>query len=236
MNTQDDHGDGNGLDARSAEESVRASRRRFARAGLSSSVVLGSLVSKPVLGQVAYRCTVSGQLSGNVSAPRDPNAVCATGRSLTYWRDNAWPGPVGVTLVKGTLPASSNCKFTGQATKGTPFNGFVSSSGAPALTATFFYTEAGLCPVTTSSSALTATLLQVLSNTAGNEDIFDLGRVTVASLLNAYTVPNYPVTARRISEMFNAVCNGGTYPVAGVNQSLTLAGVVRYLKQWYPQT
>jgi hypothetical protein len=237
MNAQHDHSDGEGAVAGPGEERVHVSRRRFARAGLSSSVVLGSLVSKPVLGQVAYRCTVSGQLSGNVSAPREPNATCNKGSSPTAWVNNTWPtSPMSATpaLVKGELP-KSNCKFDGgQNVKGTAFNGFVSASGAPALMAKFFYDESStLCAVTTSDTTLTASLLQVLANPNGSGDIYELGRVTVASLLNAYTVANYPVTAKRISEMFNAVCNGGSYAVAGTNKSLTMQGVITYLKQWF---
>jgi hypothetical protein len=232
MNAERDHSDVEGTVAGHGEERVQVSRRGFARAGLSSSVVLGSLVSKPVLGQVAYRCTVSGQMSGNVSAPRDPNAICAKGSGPSAWVANSWPSTQ--PLVKGELP-KSNCKFDGgQNVQGTVFNGFMSQSDAPALMAKFFYTEDGLCPVTTTSSGLAASMLQVLANPNGTAgEIEELGRVTVASLLNAYTVTNYPVTRKRISEMFNAVCNGGSYAVAGTNKSMTMQNVINYFKLWF---
>jgi hypothetical protein len=46
---------------------VNESRRRLTKAGLAVPAVLGTLASKPVLAAVPWKCTVSGQVSGNVS-------------------------------------------------------------------------------------------------------------------------------------------------------------------------
>jgi hypothetical protein len=61
-----------------------------------------------------------------------------------------------------------------------------------------------------------ATLLQVLNTGGGLNDTtkLALGRAAVASLLNAYQFSGtYPLTPQKVKDMFNAVCNGGTYQV-----------------------
>ncbi len=45
---------------------INEQRRRLAKVGLATPVVIGTLLSRPVLG-AAHNCTISGQLSGNVS-------------------------------------------------------------------------------------------------------------------------------------------------------------------------
>ena len=57
-------------------------RRRLARGGLAGTVVLGSLLSKPVLGapgfNVPQHCTISGQMSGNMSPRVGDNILCSS--------------------------------------------------------------------------------------------------------------------------------------------------------------
>src|SRR4030095_6701924 len=53
-------------------------RRRLAKGGLAIPVVLSTLGSRPVLGQVPYICTMSGKASGNTSHP-GTQVDCATG-------------------------------------------------------------------------------------------------------------------------------------------------------------
>jgi hypothetical protein len=184
---------------------VLVSRRRLAKAGLASPVVLGSLMSKPVLGaDPLYHCTPSGQQSGNLS--RTTTASCKIGISPTAWAaDSSWPSPV----VKGTDP-NGGCNFPAQG-QGTLFDGF--SAGGKTLLATFGSASAGgACTVVTSGYSSPATMLQVLKSP------FGLGRETVAALLNAlrYQGSGFPVTAGRVIEMFNAVRSGGTYLVNSV--------------------
>ena len=188
---------------------VLVSRRRLAKAGLASPVVLGSLMSKPVLGaDPLYHCTPSGQQSGNLS--RTSTVSCNTlGISPAAWAiDSAWPSPV----TKGTDPNSngnSGCSFNGQAVRGTAFDGF---SG---LAATFGLSADG-CTVVTSGYSTSATMLQVLKTTATTAP-FGLGRETIAAILNALRYGSgFPVTPSRVIEMFNAVRSGGTYLVNSV--------------------
>jgi hypothetical protein len=184
------------------------SRRRLAKAGLASPVVLGSLMSKPVLGaDPLYHCTPSGQQSGNLS--RTTIGSCKIGISPAAWAiDSAWPSPV----TKGTDPASngnSGCSFNGQTVRGTAFDGF---SG---LAATFGLSADG-CTVVTSGYSTSATMLQVLKATATTAP-FGLGRETIAAILNALRYGSgFPVTVSRVIEMFNAVRSGGTCLVNSV--------------------
>lgn len=66
---------------------VDESRRRFAKAGLSSGVIL-TLASQPVLGTTSVQCTISGNLSGNMShhAVITPCNTC--GQGTVYWEQH----------------------------------------------------------------------------------------------------------------------------------------------------
>ena len=213
--------------------SVDSSRRRFARIGLSGSVVLGSLVSKPVLGAVPYHCTVSGQVSGNLSRP-GLAAACVLGQSPTAWHNAPSWAPY---LDKGTQP-SSNCGFNLPQQRGTNFNGYTTGGGVPALIAAYFNEVTGsgpseACSVTlTANTTNAATMLQVLASTNTGEK-FDLGRVVVTSLLNAASLGiGYPVTSHTIIAMFNATFGGGSYPVTTTN-SWSRTRVIEYLQSLY---
>ena len=210
------------------------SRRRFTRAGVTGSVVLGALASKPVLGAAPYQCTVSGQVSGNLSRAGSAAECGLLGDSPSEWvAATSWPSP----FDKGTAP-TTNCSFTGGGrVKGTEFNGY---SG---LIAAFYFLSVDppgsvprSCTITLAPQMnAAATMLQVLSTTDTNEK-FRLGRAVVASLLNASRpgLPgtDYPVTTQTIIAMFNATFNGGTYPVNSTT-SWDRALVILYLESLY---
>jgi hypothetical protein len=203
---------------------VHASRRRFTRAGLSASVVLGSLASKPVLG-APYHCTVSGQVSGNLSRAGDA-ANCVIGKPPSHWLDplTTWPTP----FVRGTRP-NSGCQFSGNAIRGTDFN-----RTAGLIDAYYITASGGLCNVVISAGdpVNPATMLQVLASTNTAEQ-FVLGRVVVTSLLNATADPvGYPVTAHTIVEMFNSTFDGGTYKATSTKY-WSRGRVIEYLQGLY---
>lgn len=210
------------------------SRRRFTRAGLGGSIVLASLASKPVLGQSlpAVNCTVSGQISGNLSRPDLADGACISGNPPSTWLSaTTWPTPL---FDKGTLP-NQNCNFS---KKGTVFNGFTPGGGVPPLADTFFNEGTGsgntqACSIITSETDNPTTMLQVLSSMGVNDDLY-LGGVVVASLLNATSFGiSYPVTAHTIIAMFNAtIIPGGEYPVAS-GKSWSRARVIEYLESLY---
>ncbi len=73
------------------ETPVNASRRKLTQASLAAPVVLGTLASRKVLAQDAWNCTISGQISGNVSRP---GAVTCSSLGMTY---ETWKNSVTVT-------------------------------------------------------------------------------------------------------------------------------------------
>jgi len=222
--------------ASEAELARLAARRRFTRAGLSAPVVLGTLVSKPVLGAPIYHCTVSGHVSGG-SPHEGDNASCVVGQSRTQWlAATTWPSP----LVKGG-PPNASCNWPpGQGGKGTAFNGFGTALVTGGLAGTFYATSVtgpgASCTVSATVSTIAATMLQVLATdpVAQNTSLFQLGRATVVSLLNYYnTQANYPVTAHTIIAMFNATRLGGSYQVNS-SVSWSQSQVLAYLTSLYP--
>jgi hypothetical protein len=72
-----------------------AGRRRLLQGGLAAGPVLMTLVSRPVLAQVAGQCTTpSGFVSANASTAG--RGVTCTGRSHGFWKNapaNQWPSP-----------------------------------------------------------------------------------------------------------------------------------------------
>ena len=63
-----------------ASPKIDQQRRRLAKGGLAAPVVIGTLLSRPVLGATPWKCTVSGQLSGNVSG-HETETCTALGKS-----------------------------------------------------------------------------------------------------------------------------------------------------------
>lgn len=193
-------------------------RRKFARAGVAAPVVLGSLVSKPVLAtgtgdRPPYHCTISGKMSGNFSAHPDTVNCKTLGRSPGYWKTHAgWPGG----LTPGSLP-KNDCSFYSSQPAGTYFDG-LSVGGASFTNAFRRKSVSSVCEVIDrrqsawSTTLGKATLLQVLSTGGGVNDteLKALGRATVASLLNSIAfAPTYPLTPAKVINMFNAVAPSG---------------------------
>jgi hypothetical protein len=207
------------------------SRRHFARGGLTGSVLLSSLASKPVLGAASVGCTVSGQMSGNLSREA-LTFSCDVGMGRDEWLlAQSWPNP----FLKGTLP-DGTCAFNGTSTiQGTLFNGWTPGAGVvPPLIGAFFRTSAGTIPTCSVSLAGTnpATMLQVLNTTDIADPKFRLGRAVVCSLLNIANLgPDYPVTYHTVIAMFNATYSGGSYVVGGVTWSQ--ARVIAYLESLF---
>jgi len=204
--------------ASEAELARLAARRRFTRAGLSAPIVLGTLASKPVLGQSGppYNCTISGQVSGNVSSAG--NSDCSQlGFTPDHWKQApTWPSG----LTRGVTP-NQQCNFTGQ-NAGTRFSPmfleafrYVSTgTGQTQACTVYAYDEPGYS-TTTGPSAGVATMLQVLylpvtSAFNGRR----LGRAAVASLLNAYSnTLTYPLSPTQVVNIFNQVRSQGSYQV-----------------------
>jgi hypothetical protein len=186
-----------------SEQRPNELRRRLAKGGLAAPVVLATLASKPVLGteNIPYHCTISGKLSGNTSSHHDTTNCQTLGYSPGYWKNHSsWPAP-----MMSYSPAAGACVG--------------SSPNVNQLFRTFF-ADVFRCNngvVGDASSGIKpATLLQVLNTGGGLNDtaILALGRAAVASRLNALLFAGtYPLTPQKVTDMFNAVCNGGSYQV-----------------------
>jgi len=149
-------------------------RRRLSKGGLAAPIVLGTLLSRPVLGAAPYNCTISGQLSGNTSSHGEPVPCNTLGKSPGYWGNRA--------EVKSWGPCERDAKFN-----------TVFANAYPGKT-----------------------LLQVIQSGGGMDapPYPALGRAAVASWLNAYHMPDFPLTQPQVVAMFNAVyMAGGKYQV-----------------------
>jgi len=214
---------------------ARMSRRRFAAAGTATPIVLGSLISKPVLATAPYQCTMSGQMSGNTSSHGGVVNCSTLGRSPEYWKSQtSWPAG----LMAGSLP-SGNCNFGSSSNQGSIFNGF-SLVGTAALQPSFMCANSNPgCKVyglseTVPQGAVAATMLQVLATSALDDTASKrLGRATIASILNAVLYGmNYPLTAKQVIAMYNAVCLGGSYQVNSTT-SWSASKVQSYFESLY---
>lgn len=180
---------------------VNRSRRRFTRGGFAAPVVLGSLISKPVLGAgVPYICSVSGKMSGNTSGPARGEVDCsALGRSPGYWKNhNNW---VGYNRGDGKCPAPTGSTFT------EAFGVDVFRSHDCKV-----YETRGTYP----PGSRPATMLQVLQEGGGG--VKSLARAAIASLLNASSPAyrsSYPLTPSEVIRLFNGVYQGGMVQVNG---------------------
>ena len=177
-------------------------RRMLAKGGLAAPIVLGALMSRPVLGAAPYHCTISGQMSGNVSPRPGADTNCASlGKSPAYWRDLAAFGTTGV---------NKTALFTSL--------GFVDTYWKRNNNQRLVAPNA--------NNSQVATLQQVLANLIANNNPptnVPLGRAAIASYLNAIEfAPNYPLSKEEVVAMFNATIGGGTY-MNGWNSAQVLA-------------
>lgn len=173
---------------------IDESRRRLAKVGVAGSIILSSLISKGALA-VPYRCTVSGQVSGNLSPVGRGTTNCDVGLSPAEWTTNVSNG----TFI-GTNGVLTSAQFN--TVFGNHFN-VLSNQIVP-------HGTVGSAP---------ATLMQVLTLSAGlgmTAAKLDFGRLAVATLLNRRATAGFPLTELQVIDMFNATADGvGTYNYNG---------------------
>lgn len=176
---------------------IDESRRRLAKGGVAGSIILSSLVGKSALA-IPYRCTVSGQVSGNMSpVGRDTTTSCDVGFSPAEW----------VTRV-------SSGSFTGT-------NGVLTTAQFNTIFGSHFATNAAntqIVPVGTVGSHA-STLLEILTlNAGGGIDALKLtfARLAVATFLNRRATAGFPLSELQIVDMFNTTADGvGIYHYSG---------------------
>ncbi|MEE4238978.1 MAG: hypothetical protein V2I51_19840 [Anderseniella sp.] len=207
-----------------ARPPVNEQRRRLTKGGLAAPVVLGTLLSRPVLGAAPHNCTISGQLSGNVSTHLQ--GICAElGSSPETWLAT-WPWGQNSDFYN---PSRNNLAGARN------FTATPNSLGTRFANA---YRSRDVDGDDTNDSRV-PTVLEVLLGYVPNYDTsfgysginpdfelrvrsgfsdsgFELGKEAIAAYLNAITfAPDFPLTGPQVVAMFNAVVvTGGTYPVS----------------------
>jgi len=182
-------------------------RRRLARGGMAGTVLLGSLISRPVLGNGSgppYDCTISGQLSGNMSPRTGDGIACnSLGKSPAQWITSVWPS--GVT--KGSMPTATVSPFPH------PFPGLGTYFNLVLGFATSFTYDTNGSVVYSTVNDRQATLLQVLQS-PNADPLFNFAREAIAALLNAIHgnvgPAEYPLTQAEVVAMYNAVHRNST--------------------------
>lgn len=222
-----------------ARPQVDEKRRRLAKGGLAAPIVLGTLLSRPVLGAVPHNCTISGQISGNISSHGTPVDCGTLGVSPGYWRQDQkdWPNyiygsgmvdgsfkPIAIPTLDGSKESTEGSLFTSagfvnafkcveKTVTTTVKTGFGKNKQTTTVTETAYQVISENDP-DFSLAPGNATLLQVVAYGGNDEKMVCLGRAAVASLLNAYQFgADFPLTPQNVVAMFNAVCTGGKYQI-----------------------
>jgi hypothetical protein len=172
---------------------INQQRRHLTKAGLAVPIVTSALLSRPVLGAAPHNCTISGKLSGNTSTHGELVDCSTLGLSPGYWRNHL---DVWSPLL---YEAKFNTVFE-DAYWWQPKNSNTFQLAKP-NTANYFPDP---------------TMVQIMGNGGGmdaSKNFPSLGRAAVASWLNAYHQPNYPLTQLQVIALFNAVYDGGSYEV-----------------------
>ncbi|MCU0811060.1 MAG: hypothetical protein MUE59_08495 [Thiobacillaceae bacterium] len=220
--------------AKDTQPQVNEQRRRLTRGGLAAPIVLGTLLSRPVLGAAPYNCTISGKLSGNTSSHGDPVECGQLGRSPGYWRQDQkdWPAgliygsgmidgsfkpiaiPTGDEDTEGTLLTTAGFAKALEVKEETLTTTVRTGFGRKKSTKTITETVYKIASYPNVSPDGNATLLQIVAAGGNDNKLVSLARAAVASLLNARQfAPDYPLTEDQVVAMFNAVYAGGKYQV-----------------------
>jgi len=162
-------------------------RRRLSKGGLAAPIVLGTLLSRPVLGAAPYNCTISGKLSGNTSSHGQP-VSCAIGKSHGFWKNTTehlgdW----------GYASLAPDDLFT-----------------KPGFSNQYPNSNSG-------STSKTMLEVLDLGGGAGSPPYEALGREAVCAYLNAFRfAPDFPLTGAEVVSIFNTtVANGQYIPIPG---------------------
>ncbi|MDP2432187.1 MAG: hypothetical protein Q8O33_09160 [Pseudomonadota bacterium] len=200
-----------------------ALRRRLTKGGLAAPVILATLASKPVLG-AAWSCTISGQVSGNLSGHE--SEVCSNlGRSPATWDDYATSWPQRAYFFTNlNFPGSRNARL------------FKDAPATPTL-AKFADAFTKLNQPGTNATVWDV-IIGAISVRAGSFATVDLGKEALAALLNALDgtagYPAYPVSKEDVIYIFNQVATTGSYMPEQSTVPWYAADVIRYFRSLHP--
>src|SRR5882672_11343171 len=241
------------VDPRESAETPRSGeRRRLLQGGLAAGPVLMTVLSRPVLGQVA--CTPSAATSINLRTSLTHNCFIPSGLSPEQWKAKVpnWPSPYQVSGSSGSVstsgiqqqPTSSTGTILDQlrlraSQRGT--TGTTTTAGTATSTAstpTIFSgtgTATGNTPFHSATTGLNGrvfgdrTMLEVIDIGEGQSTMRGLGRYVVAALLNARAGRTRMLTETTARNIWNDLVNRGYYEAtAGVRWDVPK--VIAYIK------
>ncbi len=199
----------------SKSEQPNVMRRRLTKGGLATPVVLASLASKPVLADfnlgVPWNCTLSGQLSGNMSGHE--NETCTQGSTNIAGLQADYPDPgQGASTIKALL--------------------------TPELTEDLIFYIGSSDTLTLDSQHPAATINQVLTkNTSDPETSY--AQMALVILLNARVHSDthlYPLTKSQAINLYVAACKQQNFVDTNPNINWSYEQVKAYLDLLYPAT
>jgi hypothetical protein len=212
---------------------INEQRRRLAKVGLAAPVVMGTLLSRPVLGAPPHHCTISGQMSGHGSPRFGDDIECNTlGDTPTTWAGTStWPEPfvagkppVGscpVETTTGTLfknAASLGSVFVGDAFRCVPIT---EAQTTTTTTCSEYHTSganAGKCKPGRSTTTTTTATVVIGSEIVGPSDTrFDTGvSATLQQVLETTSnVLLFSLGRAAVASLLNATKLAPNYPLTG---------------------
>lgn len=211
-------------------------RRRLTKCGLAAPIVIGTLLSRPVLGAAPHNCTISGQLSGNVSTHYQ--GVCSTlGLAPSYYAGlppSSWPNATLDFLDNQNRPLLFRLTPKSQAVKFADAFRRKLTQGMNITyeDATVWDVLKGVPVNNNNGNPINNAVLEVKPGMVATNGL-ELGKEAIAAYMNAFDQTKYPLTQGQVVEMFNAVIvTGGRYDPLGVNWDATQ--VLTYFKSLHP--
>jgi len=176
---------------------VDATRRRLTKAGIATPAVLGMLASRQVLADVHWNCTISGQVSGNVSSHGE--VACTSLGS----GQSAWKTTYSCDNTNGKCPAG-------------PTQQTLVSEVFPNLSTIYLYVKNETLYKAPPPNGVTkvASIYDILAATATNDTDALYGQKALVILLNAKNIADtslYPVTQYQAEQLFIAAATGGVF-------------------------
>jgi hypothetical protein len=233
--------------ASDSHQPVNEQRRRLAKGSLAAPIVIGALMSRPVLGaDTPHNCTISGQMSGNVST--HVQGTCSLlGRNAAYWISLWMSGNQPTWPNSGDFYKSSRKKLAGARDfgdtpnskaqfTGSPFQAVLSSDPTKTRNATVLEVLLGGIPNYGPADYAYSGTDSAFTLTSSRPDRFDnaLGREVVVAYLNATEgamgYPAFPISPAEVVAMFNSIAKTGTCTV-GTGVTWNGSKLLTYLTQ-----
>jgi hypothetical protein len=211
MNTPKD------TNASDSHQLINEQRRRLAKGGLAAPIVIGTLLSRPVLGAAPHKCTISGQLSGNVSTHGTAILCSSLGLSPATYASTiptttTWPSRLKLIKNNGNPRDFADCPFGAAKMFEPAFERYNTNNGNAGAAATVFELLKGAA-VDNAGVAVANRGIRV-KTTGGFDTIngLELGKEALAAYMNATDQTKYPITQLDVVVMFNSVIKaGGVY-------------------------